>query len=113
MLSCDQGYGNIIFEAGYSSGRWFYPFQRLDGGIGQEVISSNWGEENEDFTFLNFDSQGRLFTTRERIRRKLVLSDGDLLDVPGVLLLITRLYGFTDDARLFTPADTNITGAPY
>jgi len=54
-----------------------------------------------------------LFTTRERIRRKLVFDDIDLLDVPGVMLLITRLYQNTDAAKQFTPADVNITGAPF
>lgn len=106
--------GNIItYDAGYTGGRWFYPFSRLDGGIGQEVISSNWGIEDENFTFLNFTADGYLFTTRERIRRKLIFNDFDLLDVPGVLLLITRLYQFNDTAKQFTPADVNITGAPY
>ena len=103
----------ITYEAGYSGGRWFYPFPRLDGGLGQEVISSDWGYEDEDFTFLNFRSDGSLFTTRERIRRKLVFDDIDLLDVPGVMLLITRLYQNTDAAKQFTPADVNITGAPF
>ena len=57
--------GNIItYETGYSGGRWFYPFQRLDGGIGQEVISSNSGVQDEDFTFLNFTASGSLFTVR-------------------------------------------------
>ena len=106
--------GNIItYESGYSGGRWFYPFARLDGGIGQEVISSNWGLPDEDFTFLNFQADGSLFTTRERIRRKLIFDDFDLLDVPGVLLLITRLYQAYDIAKEFAPADVNITGAPY
>lgn len=106
--------GNIItYEAGYAGGRWFYPFQRLDGGIGQEVISSEWGIEDEDFTFLNFDADGSLFTTRERIRRKLIFDDVDLLDVPGVLLLITRLYQAQDSVKQFAPADVNITGAPF
>ena len=54
-----------------------------------------------------------MFSTRERIRRKLILNDTDLLDVPGVLLLITRLYGFPDNARDFVPPDANITGAPF
>jgi len=106
--------GNIItYYAGYSGGRWFYPFQRLDGGIGQQVISSNWGVPDEDFTFLNFRANGSLFTTQERIRRKLVFDDIDLLDVPGVLLLVTRLYQAYDIAKEFAPADVNITGAPY
>ena len=51
--------------------------------------------------------------TRERIRRKLSLSDDDLLDVAAVLLLVTRLYQAEDDARQFVPADANITGAPW
>lgn len=106
--------GNIItYYAGYTGARWFYPFSRLDGGIGQEVVSSNWGLEDEDFTFLNFTPDGYLFTSQERIRRKLIFDDFDLLDVPGVLLLITRLYQFNDTAKQFTPADINITGAPY
>lgn len=106
--------GNIItYEAGYAGARWFYPFQRLDGGIGQEVIASDWGIEDADFTFLNFHADGSLFTTRERIRRKLVFDDIDLLDVPGVLLVVTRLYQTSDSAKLFTPADVNITGAPF
>ncbi|MEX0964812.1 MAG: hypothetical protein WDZ52_12305 [Pseudohongiellaceae bacterium] len=106
--------GHIItYEAGYAGARWFYPFQRLDGGVGQEVISSNWGIEDEDFTFLNFTSQGTLFTVRERIRRKLIFDDIDLLDVPGVLLLITRLYQASDSAKQFAPADVNLTGAPF
>ena len=103
----------ITYEAGLNGGRWFYPFPRLDGRVGQEVISSNWGRDEEDFTFLNFDVNGTLVTTRERIRRKLVFSDYDLLDVPGVLLLITRLYQNNDTAKQFTPADVNITGAPF
>ncbi|PCJ23230.1 MAG: hypothetical protein COA96_12215 [SAR86 cluster bacterium] len=106
--------GKIIsYEAGYKGGRWFYPFQRLDGGIGQEVISSNWGDEDDNFTFLNFREDGSLFTSRERIRRKLIFDDIDLLDVPGVLLIITRLYQASDSAKQFAPADVNITGAPY
>ncbi|MFK7865013.1 MAG: hypothetical protein AB8B95_12400 [Pseudohongiellaceae bacterium] len=106
--------GNVItYEAGYAGGRWFYPFPRLDGRIGQEVIASNWGVEDESFTFLNFTSSGSLFISRERIRRKLIFDDFDLLDVPGVLLLITRLYQNSDSAKLFAPADINITGAPF
>lgn len=106
--------GNIItYDAGYSGGAWFYPFSRLDGRVGQEAISRYWGLENEDFTFLNFTSEGYLFTTKERIRRRLIFDDYDLLDVPGVLLLVTRLYQFNDTAKQFTPADINITGAPY
>lgn len=106
--------GNIItYESGYRGGRWFYPFQRLDGGIGQEVISSNWGEEDEDFTYLHFDNSGRVFTTEERIRRKLIFDDIDLLDVPGVMLLILRMYHVNDSAKQFAPADISITSAPF
>ncbi|MDX1492268.1 MAG: hypothetical protein R3332_13385 [Pseudohongiellaceae bacterium] len=106
--------GNVVtYEAGYAGGRWFYPFQRFDGGVGQQLLSSNWGVEDEHFYYLNFASDGASYLSRERIRRKLALSDYDLLDVPGVLLLITRLYQLNDEARQFTPADTNITGAPY
>ena len=106
--------GNVItYESGYSGGRWFYPFQRLDGGVGQEVLSSNWGYEDENFTFLNFRADGSVHTSRERIRRKLIFDDIDLLDVPGVLLLITRLYQVSDSDKQFTPADVNITRAPF
>ena len=106
--------GNIItYEAGLQGGRWFYPFPRLDGRVGQEVISSNWGDDNDYFNYLNFDSRGVPYITRERIRRKLTLTNFDLLDVPGVMLMITRLYQAEDDARQFVPADANITGAPY
>lgn len=106
--------GNIItYEAGYSGGRWFYPFARLDGGIGQEAIASNWGVEDETFTFLNFNSNGALNVSRERIRRKLIFDDFELLDVPGILLLVTRLYQNSDSAKQFAPADINITGAPF
>jgi hypothetical protein len=106
--------GHIItYQAGLKGGRWFYPFARLDGGRGQEVLSSEWGIENESFTYLNFRSNGSIYLTRERIRRKLIFDDIDLLDVPGVLLVITRLYNNNDSARQFVPADANITGAPF
>lgn len=108
-----DGHNIITYLAGRSGGRWFYPFPRFDGRVGQEEISKDWGEADEDFTFLHFDTSGRLFTTRERIRRKLVFDDIELLDVPGVLLLITRLYQQEDRAKEFTPADINITGAPF
>jgi hypothetical protein len=108
-----DGHNIITYEAGRKGARWFYPFPRFDGLIGQEEISKDWGEEDEDFTFLNFTASGELFTTRERIRRSLVFDDIDLLDVPGVLLLITRLYQQQDSAKEFTPADVNITGAPF
>lgn len=106
--------GNVItYEAGLQGGRWFYPIPRLDGGAGQQVIASNWGVEDERFYYLNFTSDGFMYATRERIRRKLVMDDIDLLDVPGVLLLITRLYNIPDGARDFVPPDANITGAPF
>ena len=106
--------GNIItYEAGYQGAPWFYPLPRLDGEIGQQLISRDWGVEDERFYFLNFEHDGALYVTRERIRRKLVLSDADLLDVPGVLLLVTRLYNVPDSARDFVPPDANITGAPF
>ena len=103
----------ITYESGYSGGRWFYPFPRLDGDIGQEVISSEWGREDESFSYLNFTAAGSLFTSRERIRRKLIFDDFELLDVPGVLLLITRLYQYGDIAKDYAPADINITGVPF
>lgn len=103
----------ITYEAGMRGGRWFYPFARLDGRIGQEVISSNWGNDDDSFSFLNFTAEGRPYMTRERIRRKLSLTDADLLDVAGVMLLITRLYQAEDEARLFVPADANITGPAW
>ena len=108
-----DGNNIITYLAGRSGERWFYPFPRFDGQVGQEEISKDWGEDEEDFTFLNFDQNGSLFTTRERIRRSLVFDDYELLDVPGVLLLITRLYQREDAAKQFTPADINITGAPF
>ena len=108
-----DGHNVITYHAGITGARWFYPFPRLDGRIGQEEISKDWGEAGEDFTFLNFRTDGSLFTSRERIRRKLVFDDIELLDVPGVLLLITRLYQQSDRAKEFTPADVNITGAPF
>ena len=77
------------------------------------MISSEWGVEDENFTFLNFSHDGSIYTTRERIRRKLVFSDYDLLDVPGILLLITRLYRIEDNVKQFVPSDANITGAPF
>ena len=103
----------ITYRAGNRGERWFYPFPRMDGRTGQELISDRWGVEDEDFNFLNFTARGDVYLTRERIRRKLVLTDFDLLDVPGVLLMVTRLYQVEDDARLFVPADSSITGAPY
>jgi len=108
-----DGHNIVTYQAGRSGGRWFYPFPRFDGQIGQEEISKDWGEDEEDFTFLNFTPDGELFTTRERIRRSLVFDDFELLDVPGVLLLITRMYQRDDEAKQFTPADINITGAPF
>lgn len=108
-----DGRNIVTYTAGRSGARWFYPFPRFDGRLGQEEISRDWGAEDEDFTFLNFHADGSSFTTRERIRRSLVFDDIDLLDVPGVLLMITRLYEQHDSAKEFTPADINITGAPF
>lgn len=108
-----DGHNIITYEAGRSGRRWFYPFARFDGQIGQEEISKDWGEDDEDFTFLNFTQDGTLFTTRERIRRSLVFDDFELLDVPGVLLTITRMYQQEDNAKAYTPADINITGLPF
>jgi len=106
--------GNIItYEAGLQGGRWYYPIPRLDGGFGQQLISRDWGVEDERFYYLSFTNDGLMYATRERIRRKLILDDIDLLDVPGVLLLITRLYNVPDSARDFVPPDANITGAPF
>jgi hypothetical protein len=106
--------GNVItYEAGYQGARWFYPIPRLDGGAGQEIISSDWGVEDERFTYLNFQDNGGFYRTRERIRRKLIFDDIELLDVPGVLLLITRLYQVRDTAKQFAPPDISITGAPF
>jgi len=104
---------NVIRYQVLQGARWFYPFTRLDGGIGQEVLASRWGVEDESFTYLNFRANGAAYMTRERIRRKMVFDDIDLLDVPGVLLLVTRLYSNNDTARQFVPADANITGAPF
>lgn len=108
-----DGNNIVTYEAGRSGSRWFYPFPRFDGQIGQEEISKDWGLGEEDFTFLNFTTDGTLFTTRERIRRSLVFDDFELLDVPGVLLVITRMYQQEDNAKAFTPADINITGLPF
>lgn len=106
--------GHIItYLAGVQGERWFYPFARLDGSIGQEMISSRWGVAGETFQAIDYGQDGWMFMRRERIRDKLVLSDTELLDVPGVLLMITRFYQMPDEARLFMPGDSSITGAPY
>lgn len=106
--------GHIItYLAGVTGARWFYPFARQDGLVGQEMISANWGEYDAHMNVISFASNGMMFLRRERIRDKLVLSDIELLDVPGVLLMITRLYQAPDEARLFIPGDGSITGAPY
>ena len=106
--------GHIVtYLAGVSGARWFYPFARLDGQVGQEMISADWGVNGEYFSALQFNRNGLVFVRRERIRDKLVLSDTELLDVPGVLLMITRLYQAPDNARLFIPGDGSITGAPW
>jgi hypothetical protein len=36
----------------------------------------------------------------------------NLLDVPGILQVVARLYRVPDSARQFVPPDTNITGSP-
>jgi len=76
-------------------------------------MSSNWGVEGESFTFLYFTETGTSFITRERIRLKLIFDDIDQLDVPGELLLVTRLYQVSGSAKNFAPADVNITGALF
>lgn len=106
--------GHIVtYLAGVKGARWFYPFARLDGLVGQELISNKWGEDGEYIYLIQYTDRGMMYMKRERIRDKLVLSDEELLDVPGVLLMITRMYQAPDDARLFIPGDGSITGAPY
>lgn len=106
--------GHIItYLAGVQGARWFYPFARQDGLIGQEMISANWGEYDAHMNVISFTNSGMMFLRRERIRDKLVLAEIELLDVPGVLLMITRIYQAADEARLFIPGDGSITGAPY
>ena len=106
--------GHIItYLAGVQGARWFYPFARLDGQVGQEMISSKWGRSGEYFSHLRFSRNGLAFVEQQRIRGKLVLSDAELLDVPGVLLMGTRLYQAPDEAMLFLPGDGSIAGAPY
>jgi hypothetical protein len=106
--------GHIItYLAGAPDERWFYPFARLDGQVGQELISSHWGVDGEDFQAINYTSDGWMFMQRERIRGKLVLSENELLDVPGVLLMLTRFYQVPDNAKQFMPGDSSITGAPW
>jgi hypothetical protein len=103
----------ITYLAGLKGARWFYPFARLDRKIGQEMISSNFGESGESIYLLEFTHYGAALLRREKIRDKLVLSDLELLDVPGVLLMITRLYQADDLARQFIPGDGSITAAPW
>lgn len=106
--------GHIItYLAGARNERWFYPFARLDGQIGQELISSNWGMEGEYFQAISYTNDGWMFMQRERIRDKLVLSGTELLDVPGVLLMLTRFYQMPDEAKQFMPGDSSITGTPW
>lgn len=106
--------GHIItYLAGTPDERWFYPFARLDGQTGQELISSHWGIAGETFQAINYTNDGWMFMQNERIRDKLVLSDIELLDVPGVLLMLTRFYQIPDQARQFMPGDSSITGAPW
>lgn len=106
--------GHIVtYLAGVKGARWFYPFARLDGTVGQEMISSEWGRLDSYFQTINYTSNGSMYMKRERIRDKLVLSGEELLDVPGVLLMLTRLYQADDNARQFIPGDGSITGAPW
>ncbi|WP_339859761.1 hypothetical protein [Pseudohongiella acticola] len=106
--------GHIItYLAGARDERWFYPFARLDGQVGQEMISSHWGVDGESFQAIVYTQDGRMFMQRERIRGKLVLSENELLDVPGVLLMLTRFYQVPDSAKQFMPGDSSITGAPW
>ncbi|MEX2333361.1 MAG: hypothetical protein WD600_03825, partial [Pseudohongiella sp.] len=83
------------------------------GQIGQELITSHSAVHGEDFQAINYPNDGWMIMQRERIRDKLVLSDTELLDVPGVLLMLTRFYQMPDDARQFMPGDSSITGAPW
>lgn len=106
--------GHIVtYLAGRQGERWFYPFARLDGEIGQEMISSDWGVDGKYISVIQYTPSGFMYMKRERIRDKLVLSDHELLDVPGVILMMTRLYQSPDEARLFTPGDSSITGSPW
>src|SRR5690606_20509761 len=105
--------GHIVtYLAGVKGARWFYPFARLDGTVGQEMISSEWGRLDSYFQTINYTSNGSMYMKRERIRDKLVLSGEELLDVPGVLLMLTRLYQADDNARQSIPGDGSLTGAP-
>jgi hypothetical protein len=103
----------VTYLAGVKGARWFYPFDNQAGQIGQEMISADWGEAGEHFNLIEFTPYGQLLMRREKIRGKLVLSDNELLDVPGVLLMLTRLYQAPDEATLFIPGDGSITGVPY
>jgi hypothetical protein len=106
--------GHIVtYLAGRKGERWFYPFARLDGQVGQELISGNWGKYDEYVSLIQYTPNGIMYMRRERIRDKLVLSDEELLDVPGVILMLTRLYQAPDEARLFIPGDGSITGSPW
>lgn len=106
--------GHIItYLAGRKGERWFYPFARLDGLVGQEMIASEWGSHDEYVNLIQYTPHGIMYMKRERIRDKLVLSDEELLDVPGVILMLTRLYQAPDEARLFIPGDGSITGSPW
>lgn len=106
--------GHIVtYLAGRKGERWFYPFARLDGLVGQEMISSDWGMQDEYVSLIQYTPNGVMYMKRERIRDKLVMSDEELLDVPGVILMLTRLYQAPDEARLFIPGDGSITGSPW
>jgi hypothetical protein len=106
--------GHIVtYLAGVKGARWFYPFARLDGAVGQELISSEWGRLDAWLNTIQYTNAGVMFMKRERIRGKLVLSAEELLDVPGVLLMLTRMYQAQDNARQFIPGDGSITSLPW
>jgi hypothetical protein len=106
--------GHIItYLSGSKGERWFYPVDNLMGKIGQEMIASHWGEYGERYQYMTFMDNGLVQMREARISGKLVFSDYDLLDVPGILLTITRLHQAPDMARLFIPGDSSIAGAPW
>lgn len=106
--------GHIItYLAGSTGERWFYPVDNLLGQVGQEIISAHWGEYGERYQYMTFLDDGRVQMREARISGRLEFSDYDLLDVPGVLLTITRLHQAPDMARQFVPGDSSIAGAPW
>lgn len=106
--------GHIVtYLAGSKGERWFYPVDNLQGHVGQEMISAHWGEYGERYQYMTFLANGHVQMKEARISGRLVFSDYDLLDVPGILLAITRLHQAPDMARLFIPGDSSIAGAPW